>query len=201
MKTRSIISALSHLVPLCTLGVLLLAGCASPYSQPSKLMQPAGLASETPPPGKTLVCIHRPRAAQGYGLYTGVWDSKHLIADLGNGQSVAYVCDPGKHYFIDRSVELISVVEADLLPESTYDLWVDTAGTWIASFKLKPVTHGSKEQSRVAGWLKENHWVTRGPAAIEHERERTPEIELILHDFVGGEKASRVQHLSTDDHR
>lgn len=164
-------------------------------------MQASALTSEIPPAGKTLVCIHRPRARQGYGLYTGVWDSKSLIADLGNGHSVAYVCEPGKHYFISRSVELVAVVEADLLPDSTYDLWVDTAGAFIASFKLKPVTHDSKERSEVATWEKENHWVTPGSSAAGYEQSKSQEIELILHDFVDGEKKERLQHLSADDHR
>jgi hypothetical protein len=164
-------------------------------------MQESTLADQAPPPGKSLVCIHRPRARQGYGLYTGVWDSKNLIADLGNGHSVAYVCDPGKHYFINRSVELVAVVEAELLRDNTYDLWLDTAGAWIASFKLKPVTRGSKDRSHAAIWAKENHWVTRGPSAAGHEHARAQEIELILHDFIEGEKKGRLQHLSADDHR
>jgi len=186
---------------LAALGLCFLTGCASPYSDPSRLMQASTLAPAAPPADKSLVCIHRPRARQGYGLFTGVWDSTTLVADLGNGQSVAYVCDPGKHYFLNRSVELVAVVEADLLPGKTYHLRLDTAGAFIASFKLKPVTHGSPEQAMVATWDRENHWVTRGAEAAQYEQAKTPDVAIILHDFVGGEKKGRLQHLAADDCR
>ena len=186
---------------LAALGLCFLTGCASPYADPSRLMEAANLAPAAPPAGKSLVCIHRPRARQGYNLYTGVWDSTSFVADLGNGQSVAYVCDPGKHYFLNRSVELVAVVEADLQPGKTYDLWLDTAGAFIASFKLKPVTHCSPEQAKVATWTTENHWVERGTESVAYEQLRTPEVDTILHDFVGGPKQYRLQHLAADDCR
>jgi hypothetical protein len=154
-----------------------------------------------PPAGKSIVHIHRPRAAQGYKLYTGVWDSTNMLADLGNGHSVSYTCEPGRHYFINRSVERIGVVEADLLPDQTYGLWIDTAGTWIASFQLEPLKRGDKRWEEAPKWAAENIWVTRGPAAAEHEQLRRPEIDLIMRDFVSGEKKDRVRHLGPDDHR
>jgi len=153
------------------------------------------------PTGKAQVEIHRPRAYQGFGLYTGVWDSNKFIADLGNGQSVAYVCEPGTHYFINRSVERVGVVETQLLPEKTYQLWLDTAGAFIASFQLEPVKHGSKQWDQVPAWSKENLWVTRAPPAAVHEEQRQKDIQIILHDFVGGEKADRLRHLGADEHR
>src|SRR5207237_3319354 len=113
------------------LAAVLFTGCAGPIADPSHLMQKAPAAVGTPPSDKSLVLIHRPRNYQGYGLYTGVWDSRHFIADLGNGHSAAYECEPGTHYFINRSVERVGVVEAQLLPAQTYDLRLDTAGAFI----------------------------------------------------------------------
>ena len=186
---------------LVALGTLLLAGCAGPITRPSPIMQKSVAALEAPPAGKSLVVIHRPRAQQGYGLYTGVWDSTNFLADLGNGHSFAYACEPGKHYFINRSVERVGVIEAELLPEKTYDLRVDTAGTFIASFQLEPIKRGDKSRDKIARWSKENLWVTRGPTAGAHEQLRRKEIELIMKDFISGEKKDRLRKLGADDHR
>src|ERR1019366_6461774 len=172
-----------------------LGGCVGPISRPSALMQKAAPVLP-PPPGQSLVLIHRPRNAQGYGLYTGVWDGRHFIADLGNGNSTAYVCEPGRHYFINRSVERIGVVEADLLPDKIYMLRLGIAGVWIASFQLEPMKRGDRSAEKIAARCeKENAWVGRGSAAAAHETLRQPEIELILKDFVNGDKRDRLRHL------
>jgi len=182
------------------LATMLSTGCA-PISRPSSVMQTVAVKSAVPPVGKSLVMIHRPRAHQGYGLYTGVWDSTNFIADLGNGHTSPYVCEPGKHYFINRSVERVGVVEAQLLPGQTYALRLDTAGAFIASFQIEPVKRGGKGRKDTEEWEKKNLWVVRGPAACEHEQLRRSEIELIIKDFVYGEKKSRVRHLDPEDHR
>jgi hypothetical protein len=183
------------------LGALLSAGCAGPIADPSPIMQKSAATFGAPPAEKSLVLIHRPRAYQGYGLYTGVWDSTHFLADLGNGHSFAYTCEPGKHYFINRSVERVGVVEAQLLPGKIYDLRLDTAGTFIASFQLEPVKRGHKTWEKTGDWSKEHLWVTRAPAAAEHEQERRSDVELIIKDFVHGEKKDRLRQLGPDEHR
>lgn len=184
------------------LSALVLTGCAGPFSRPSKLMQKTSMGLQAPPDGKALVLIHRPRQAQGSGLYTGVWDSHDFIADLGNGHSVAYICDPGDHYFINRSVERVGVVEANLLPDQTYALWIDICGQWVASFQLEPVKLGDRSaRKKVERCEKENIWVTRGTGAAAHEAARQNEIDLILKDFVHGPKQDRVRHLGPNDHR
>jgi hypothetical protein len=194
-------SAFACVQSLAAFAVLLfLAGCASPLSQPSELMQRATPVA-TPPAGKSLVLIHRPRAMQGYKLYTTVWDSTNLIADLGNGHSVAYVCDPGTHYFINRSVERVGVVEAQVLPNQSYHLRLDTAGAFIASFQLEPVKRGDDGTwKKIPEWTNEHIWVTRGPAAANYERRELREVELIIQDFVHGQKKDRLRHLGPDDH-
>jgi hypothetical protein len=177
-------------------------GCAGPISDPSRLMVRAAAPAGPPPAGKSLVCIHRQRAWAGHPLYTGVWDSRHFIADLGNGHSAAYLCDPGTHYFINRSIERVGVVEANLLPAQTYDLWLDiNPWSFMVSFQLEPVKPGSEQRKKVPQWMRENAWMERGPAAAEHEQLRQPEIDLILHDFVNGDKKDRLRHLSAEDHR
>src|SRR5215831_11366182 len=116
IKTYASTAAAKWLQAMLLIVPLALAGCTSPYGNPSMLMLPTTAPSAAVPADKSMVRIHRPRAFQGCALYTGVWDSGHFIADLGNGHSVAYVCDPGTRYFINRSVERVGVVEAGLLP-------------------------------------------------------------------------------------
>jgi hypothetical protein len=188
-------------IPFVLVGTGLLTGCVGPIAKPSPLMQNAQPAVSSPPAGKALVLIHRPRNYQGYVLYTGVWDSTTFLADLGNGHSVAYVSEPGTHYFVNRSVERVGVVEAQLLPNQTYDLRLNIAGTFIASFQIEPIKRDDKQRKKLAEWEKENLWVTRGPTASSHEELRKSEIELILRDFVTGEKKDRLRHLGPDDHR
>src|SRR5262245_41199392 len=119
-------SAGSAIMLLC-LAALCLSGCSSPFAVPSPLMVKSTAPAGPVPADKALVLIHRPRAFQGYGLYTTIWDRTSLLADLGNGQSIVYSCDPGQHLFINRSVERVGVVEAHLSAAQTYDLRLDTA--------------------------------------------------------------------------
>jgi len=182
------------------LGTMLVSGCHGPTARPSRLMQRGGAPTGPPPTGKSQVQIHRPRAAQGGKLYTGIWEGNNFVGDLGNGNSIAYVCDPGTHYFINRSVERVGVVETQLLPDQTYDLWVDICGAWVASFQLEPVKHGSKQAKRVPEWMKKHQWVTRGPTAEVHEQQRQKDIEIIVKDFVEGDKKDRLRHLGPEEH-
>ena len=107
---------------LCSLVLagVLFSGCA-PMSKTSKYMAASLCAPASPPAGKALVCIHRPKAFWGNKLYTKIWDDTKFIADLGNGHSVAYVCEPGKHYFMNTSAQAEACVEAQLLPDKTYE--------------------------------------------------------------------------------
>lgn len=191
------------LVALAT--VVLMSGCAGPISRVSELMAPSQVATDRPPAGKSLVCIHRPRSGQGYRLYTGIWDSNRLVADLGNGHSVAYVCEPGRHVFANRSVEAVGVVETKVQADRTYDLWVDTAGAFIASFELKTFAAGDKRSAKrkalIPQWIKENRWVTPSPAAADYERLKGPELQRIVEDFTVGKKRDRLQHLEEADYR
>lgn len=156
----------------------------------------------SPPLGKSMVVIHRRSSslAAGHGLYSGVWDSTNFIAEIGNLQSFAYVCEPGKHYFINRSVELVSVVEAQLLPDRTYNMWVEHGhGIGIASFKLRPVKQGDGLQRSMADWGAEHVWIKRAPTADLHQAQHISDVEGIIRDFVHGPKHDRVEYLNPED--
>lgn len=178
-------------------------GCA-PMSKTSKYMNAASIAPTAPPAGKALVCIHRPRAYWGHQLYTKIWDGTNFIADLGNGHSVAYVCEPGVHYFMNTSAQAEGCVEAQLLPDKTYDLWADTIlTTFIVSFKIKPIQQDGEARQQVAEWAKENRWVesgSRASAFVQNEKEQN-EIRQLIEDFTSGKRQDKLQHLAADDHR
>lgn len=134
------LSALAAL--LSGLSILFGSGCASPpVFRLSPMMQKMAVVPDRPPADKALVCVHRPRDFRGESLYSDIWDGDRFIGDLGSGHSIAYVCEPGKHYFIGRSLEVVSVVEAEFANGKTYDLWLDTAGTaTISYFWGKPLS-------------------------------------------------------------
>ena len=78
----------------------LFSGCAGPTGKTSKYMAASSGVPASPPAGKALVCIHRPKSHAAHNYYIGIWEDTKFIADLGNGHSVAYICEPGKHYFM-----------------------------------------------------------------------------------------------------
>jgi hypothetical protein len=180
----------------------LFSGCA-PMSKTSKFMTVAS-APTAPPAGKVLVCIHRPKAFAGHPLYTKIWDGTKFIADLGNGHSVAYVCEPGEHYFMNTSAEAEGCIEAQLLPDKTYDLWLDTLDwTFIVSFKIKPVHQDDQGRQQVAEWTKQNRWVEPGSRAsgFAQNVKEQDDIRQLIEDFASGKRHDKLQHLAPDDHR
>jgi len=191
------------IVGICSLVMAgaLFSGCAGPMSKTSKYMAAVASAPAGPPAGKALVCIQRPRGRQGSALYTKIWCDAKFIADLGNGHSVAYVCDPGKHYFMNTSVEETGCIEAQLLADQTYDLWVDNSyGFWVASFKLKPLPQNDKTHQRVAKWTQRNRWVEAGsvPADFQAKENKVREVQ---EEFISGSRHDKLQQLAPEDHR
>lgn len=174
--------------------LLLAPGCATPVTGPvSRYMQPAAPPPLTPPPGKSLVFIHRPLALNG--LYLGVWDGTNFIADLANGHSVAHVCSPGRHVFSSRLISNVSVVEAHLLPDVCYDL------SSLKTFKLVPIKSGDKERAFVAKWMQEARWVKPGPLAMDYQANRWTTTAELIEDFTTGSKHHRLLYLAPEDHR
>jgi len=93
-----------------------------------------------------------------------------------------------------------------LLADQTYDLRVDFVVpkfVGMMSFQLEPMKRGDKERTQLPNWEKESFWVSRGAnaKATEHERLTTSEIEIIVRDFVSGQKKNRLRHLDAEEHR
>jgi len=180
----------------------LFSGCAGHITKTSKYMTASLSAPASPPAGKALVCIHRPTAGMGWNLYTAIWEDTNFIADLGNGHSVACVCEPGKHYFMNLSVEETGCVEAQLLPDQIYDLRVQSGyGFWVASFKLKPLHQDGKTRQLVTKWTKRNHWVEAASPAAAYEQANQDKIRQLLEEFTSGKRQDKLQHLAPEDHR
>lgn len=180
----------------------LLSGCASSTPWTSRKVAAASGIPAAPPPGKTLVCIHCPKTSLYVKLDTRIWDGTNFVASLGNGFSTAYVCEPGEHYFLNLSVEISACVEASLLPDQTYDLWVDTyRGMFVTSYKIKPLKQDDKTRRRVAKWSEQNRWVERASAAADYEQDKQATVLNLLEEFTAGDRKDKLQHLAPEDHR
>ena len=154
----------------------------------------------SPPAGKTLVCFHRPYNKRGRWVTTGLWDGASFVGTVGTGHSIAYVCDPGQHYFSSRSAGPVGVVEAQLLPDKTYDLCVYVEGM-ANIMRVVPVKDIDRTQNRVATWSRENLWVKRDAAAAEFEQQNAQRVKEVLREYVEGNKTNRLAHLAASDHR
>ena len=181
----------------------LFSGCASHPAKDAKNMAGPANAPTSPPPGKTLVCIHRPSEPIGYKMYsTSIWDGTNYLATLWNNHSIAYVCEPGTHYFMNLSVEITGCVEAQLLPDQIYDLWVDHyMGWWVHDFKIKPMHQDDRTRQRVAKWSTRHEWVQPAPQGTGYEQKDLEKMQRLLEEFSSGKRADRLQHLAADDHR
>lgn len=149
----------------------------------------------TPPPGKSLVYFHRALSPIKV-YYTSGWDGTNFLADLGNGHSLAYICEPGKHIFTSRCVAQVSVIEANLLPDKIYDF---VAG--LEYLSLKPITRNSKERPLVSQWMTNAVWVTRGLGAKNYAESRQEMNNELIRDFTTGPKQKRLLYLAPDDCR
>jgi hypothetical protein len=150
----------------------------------------------SPPAGKVLVCIQRPKAILESKVYTAIWDGTNLVADLGNGHSVAYVCDPGQHYFMNLSQDSPACVEAQLLPDKTYDLWIANL-----PIRIKPVRESDMMQPQIADWTSKNHWVTPASSAEAYEQKKQGKIQQLLGEFASGKRHDQLQQMAAEDHR
>ena len=179
------------------LAVELLSGCASQQAKTSKNAD----IPTSPPAGKALICIHRPKGSVGRQFYAPVWVDTRLIAALGNGQSVACICEPGKHDFLCLSAEITSCVQAELLANQTYDLWIDRyLGWWQNDFKIKPLHQDGKTRQLVAEWSKENHWVEAASSEAAHVQ-GYQSVQHLIEEFTVGKRHDKLQYLAPDDHR
>jgi hypothetical protein len=166
-------------------------------------MQIASSPPATPPPGKTLVCVHRPKSNCGWTSIIGIWDGTKLIGALGSGHSLWFICEPGKHYLggFGPPPECLSAVEAQLLPDQTYDLWIDPYHGWTHVLQLRPIKTGDKERKQVAIWSKRNLWVERDATAADYEAAKEEVIQRRFDEFISGKERDRLQHLAPEDHR
>jgi hypothetical protein len=176
---------------------MLFSGCAM-TNKISKYMTVTSPPPASPPAGKALVCIHRPSAAGGNSLYYfGIWVDGKFIADIGNGNSVAYVCEPGKHYFLSLFPSVASCVESQLLPDKTYDLLAERIWTC----RLQPLHQNDKTRRQVAKWSKKNRWIEPAATAAAYEQGKKETAQQFLEEFISGKRHDKLQHLAPEDHR
>lgn len=157
-----------------------------------------------PPPGKALINFHRPTGYGGEVLYPIFLGDGTFIADLPGESIVQYVSDPGKRLFYGW-MEHVSVIEADVAADRTYDFMVDVQMGWMkANISLNPMRKGDPRRAKLAEFEKREKNVLalqRTRHATRFEQENQTRIQEIKRDFLGGEKSYRVEHLGKDDCR
>jgi len=176
----------------------LLTGCAG---LPKHITTTPRIAN--PPPGKALVNFHRPTGYAGHVLYPIFDGDGKFVCDL-PGQSVyQYACDPGKHLFIGWR-EHVTVLEADVDANKTYDVMVDAGGWPITIIWMTPLTSDDPRRTKMAEFEKQEKKVVaiqRGDHVIKYEQKNQARILQIKSDFLGGAKSERARSLKKDDCR
>lgn len=177
------------------------AGCSVP------LMRPA-VGAEVyagPPPGKALVNFHRPSKVGRRRVYS-VFDGTTF---LGNSVGVArfqVVADPGDHTFIgfleDSRKGQISVVQATLAADKTYDCIVDT-GFFKSSFLLNPIKLGDRRYPKLLDWSRdeEEYVIDTTQDVVGYEAARQVANERIIANFLRGASRDRLKFLDVLDCR
>jgi hypothetical protein len=95
---------------------------------------------------------------------------------------------------MDLSTESSACVQAQLLPDTTYDLW-------ITLLKLKPIRQGDEIRQRVADWTTKDRWVTPGSTAAGYEQRKQEIIQKVLEEFISGKRHDSLQQMAAEDHR
>lgn len=183
--------------------LLALFSCTAPQQDPGDFMMLAESCPTEAPADQALVFIHRPREMQGHGLYYTIWLNNELIADIGNGQTAYVLLEPGEYRFVGRSTEVKNVVHAELLAGEIYDLVTDTAGFWVASFRLKPMGKDDELREELPTWKEEHFVVTMleppSEELLEYIDDTRPKVAVILEEAGQGEL--ETFELGPDDHR
>ena len=180
-------------------GLVVLAACKS-TDRPSDRMEALQEAPAAPPPGKTLVVVHRDKIYAGaQQTYVRIWDGDALVGDLGAGQACHHVCEPGKHYIVSEHGSGVSVVEATFFPDQVYDFCIRKERGWSDPLLLMvPVLPGSVESFQVLHWIGELQPVAAAGAAAPEDRER---VRAIIEEFTTGLKRGRRLSMAATDHR
>ena len=191
----------SHVLGIAFGAVLLLAsGCRGPVGKTSRYMSSPELPPRVVPEGKALVFVHRPRESTGAHNYANIWDGTKLIADLGNGHTVYYECEPGEHYFVARAPEHTSVIKADLEAGRIYDAYVKPAwSTWTNSFMMHPINRDDEIQAAVESWLASGvmyRWAERTQAVEAYESKNRGNVQAIMAGWKEGDS-----YIGPKDHR
>jgi len=180
--------------------VLLACGCRGPIGETSRYMGSPVAPPSVAPEGKSLVFVHRPRESTGAHNYANIWEGTTLIADLGNGHSVYYECEPGEHYFVARAPEHTSVIKADLQAGRIYDAYVKPAwSTWTNSFTMHPILRGDELQAAIEDWLADGptyRWAERTQAVEAYESKNRANVQAIMAGWREGDS-----YIGPTDHR
>jgi hypothetical protein len=176
-----------------------LAACKS-TDRPAERMQALKEPMVAPPPGKVLVVVHRDKIYSGAEqTYVRIWDGDVVAGDLGSGQALHHVCEPGKHMIVSVHGSGVSVVEATFFPDQVYDFCIKMQRGWSDPlFLVAPVYPGSVESFQVLHWLDELQPVAAAPDAPPENPEH---VRKIIEDFTTGLRRGRLLRMAATDNR
>ena len=157
-----------------------------------------------PPSGKALVNFHRPTGYGGGALYPIFNGEGKFICDLPGESLFQYPCDAGKQVFVGWA-EHVSVVEAEVEANKTYDIMVDVGMGWVsANIKMAPLAQGDPRRAKLPEFEKREKNVLamqRNEHVIQYEQKSQARFQEIKKDFLGGAKGDRVLRLKQSDCR
>jgi hypothetical protein len=189
----------SHLSVLGTLAVVLFTGCAS---LPKHMTTTTRL--DAPPPGKALINFHRPTSYGKNALYPIFDGEGKFICDMPGNSVYQYPCPPGRQLFIGWA-EQVSVVDADVAADKTYDVMIDVTMGWVqTNIKMVPLTKGEQRRAKLDQFEKKEKSVLAiqdTKHVRDYEARNKERIQEIKKDFLEGKKSDRVRRLSPDDCR
>lgn len=171
MTRQSFIGILVLAIPVLSLFV---SGCASSayYQEGGK----SALNLEMPASGKSKIVFVRPEQfipLAAKSVRYAIHDGDNLIGILGDSTYFIYECEPGHHFF-SCSLQDISTLEGDLLPNRIYYVRVHPAWPSVTFVEMNAVYPGCPK----------NLWA-KFPAMLHDAKETIITPEGIAHDKTG----------------
>lgn len=203
-----------HGMILMLMGLLFLAsGCAStPQYKLFDCMQRVDGPPAQPPPGKSLVVFHRVSNMTASGLYFHIWEGKRFVGITRGKQGLAYVCEPGEHFFVGRCQqnghwgavefgEKTTAFSATLLPNQVYDVLCLAHNAIVVHYlSFQPIQAGDiRRRKAIPKWTRSQRWMD----ASQPSDPLLTELNVYLSQTLqkAREHAATYPVMAPEDHR
>jgi hypothetical protein len=151
---------------------LFVSGCASStyYQESGK----SALNLKMPASGKSKIVFVRPEQfipLASKSMHYAIHDGDNLVGILGDSTYFIYECEPGHHFF-SCSMQDISTLEGDLLPNRIYYVRVRPGQQWASFVEMNGVYPGCPKNlwAKLPAMLRDAKETDITPEAIEHDK-------------------------------